>query len=164
MDGGREALDKRKHKTVKNHHRQHHDNNHKKRTVLLLHADWCGHCQHLMPEWDKMEKEIKTPGHPLYGKCNIVKIESSNIDNELPKYKKMTHQKDIPVAGYPTIAMISGGNLNLYGGERNSSAIANWIGKGGDPQIGGKRRKPKKLRTRKSKCSSCKSGSLFKLW
>lgn len=157
MEGGRDAKHAKHHRTVK-------ASNSKKPVVLLLHAKWCGHCQHLMPEWEKMESEIHSPIDPLHGKVEIVKIESADMDAKLPKYKAMAHNKNIPMEGYPTIAMISAGAVKTYGGERSSEKIKNWIATGGGPaQNGGKKRSTKRRgkKTRKIGCKSCKSGSLF---
>jgi thiol-disulfide isomerase/thioredoxin len=160
MEGGREQ--KHKHnKTAKAHHAN-------KPVVLLLHATWCGHCQQLMPEWERMESEINSS--PLRDKVEIVKIESADMDAKLPKYKAMTHRKDIPMQGYPTIAMIHGGNVKTYGGERSSEKIKTWISSGGkstdNSMFGGKKKQNKKSRRkgRKSGCKSCKSGFLFNLF
>jgi thioredoxin-like negative regulator of GroEL len=163
MDGGREAKHHKHHnKTAKTSHS-------KKPIVLLLHASWCGHCQHLMPEWERMENEIHSPTDPLHGKVEIVKIESEEMDTKLPKYKAMTHKKNIPMEGYPTIALIHGGNVVTYGGERSAENIKNWIKDGGKTQdatmFGGKKKQNKKSsrrkRSRRSGCKSCKSGSLL---
>lgn len=156
MEGGKDAKHSKHNKTAKVAHS-------KKPVVLLLHASWCGHCQRLMPEWEKMENEIQSPEHMLHGKVDIVKIESEDMDAELQKYKAMTHKHDIPMEGYPTIAMIRGGTVQTYGGERTASNISKWIASGGQVQMGGKKRKTKSRgkKSRKSGCKSCKSGFLF---
>jgi thiol-disulfide isomerase/thioredoxin len=157
MEGGRDAKRAKHNRTAK-------ASNSKKPVVLLLHANWCGHCQHLMPEWERMESEIHSPIDPLYGKVEIVKIESADMDTKLPKYKAMVNNKNIPMEGYPTIAMINTGAVKTYGGERSAEKIKNWIATGGGPaQTGGKKRSTKRRvkKTRKTGCKSCKSGSLF---
>ena len=32
----------------------------KKILIGKVYANWCGHCQHLKPEWLKMKKELKS--------------------------------------------------------------------------------------------------------
>lgn len=165
MEGGKEV----KHKKTK-HNKTAKVSHEKKPIVLLLHASWCGHCQRLMPEWEKMENEIHSS--PLNGKVEIVKIESENMDAELPKYKAMTQNKNIPMEGYPTIAMIRGGNVITYGGERSAENIKNWIQSGGQAQMGGKaqgqmggkakaNKTIRRKKTKRSRCKSCKSGFVF---
>jgi len=155
----------------KKHKKLHNNNNNKQQdnttktvTVGLVHANWCGHCQHLMPEWNKMENNIKNDPK-LNTKCEIVKIESENISNELPKYENMINEK-IPVDGYPTIFLIKDKKIEKYGGQRSAAAIGGWIAGAVNGHIGGKSNVKTKKTARKSskKCKSCKSFNLFKLW
>ena len=140
-----------------------------KDTIILFHANWCGHCQHLMPEWNKMEENVsKNP--KLNNKCKIIKIESEHVNEELPKYAKMTKQKDIEIQGYPTIFMIDQNrNVDMFGGERSSGALEQWISNavnGGYNKRfhGGKKSKSRKNRkTSKNGCTSCKQ-NFFKFW
>jgi thiol-disulfide isomerase/thioredoxin len=133
-------------------------------TVGLVHANWCGHCQHLMPEWDKMENNIKNDPK-LNKNCDIVKIESENYNKEIPKYENMINQS-IPVEGYPTIFLIKNRHIEKYGGERSAEAIGGWVAGAVNGHIGGKPNIKTKKTVRKSskKCKSCKSINLFKLW
>jgi len=140
------------------------DNTVKPVTVGLVHANWCGHCQHLMPEWDKMENNIKNDPK-LNTKCDIVKIESENYNKEIPKYENMINQS-IPVEGYPTIFLIKNRHIEKYGGDRTAEAISGWIAGAVNGHVGGKSNMKTKKTGRKSskKCKSCKSFNLFKLW
>jgi thiol-disulfide isomerase/thioredoxin len=152
----------------KNHSQTNHkkiNKNKKHVTVGLVHANWCGHCQHLMPEWDKMENNIKN-NPKLNTNCNIVKIESENISNELPKYEKMINGK-IPVDGYPTIFLIKDNKIEKYTGERNAEAIGGWVAGAVNGQHGGKKHAKTRKTSRKSSkkgCKSCKKYNIFKLW
>jgi thiol-disulfide isomerase/thioredoxin len=171
MDAGRK-------KTIKSYHDKRH---HKDATmhieknpviVGLVHANWCGHCQHLMPEWNKMEDSI-SKNSKLNNKCKIIKIESEHVNEELPKYAEMTKNKNIPVEGYPTIFMIkTDRNVEMYGGERTAEALEKWVAGAVGANInnrnfyGGKKTKTKiKKHTRISKkhCNSCKK-NIFKFW
>lgn len=155
---------KRHKKLNKNNNNKQQDNTTKQVTVGLVHANWCGHCQHLMPEWNKMEHNIKND-QKLNKKCDIVKIESENISNELPKYENMINEK-IPIEGYPTIFLIKNRHIEKYGGERNAEAIGGWVAGAVNGHVGGKPHEKTRKTTRKSskKCKSCKSINLFKLW
>ena len=135
--------------------------NNKNVTVGLIHANWCGHCQHLMPEWNKMEHNIKN-NPKLSANCEIVKIESEHLKNELPKYENMINEK-ISVDGYPTIFLIKNNKIEKYSGDRSSEALGGWVAGAVNGYTGGK----KHVKTRKSskkKCKSCKSVNIFKLW
>jgi thiol-disulfide isomerase/thioredoxin len=153
--------DKKLHKKtyIKKNNKQQHIN--KQVTVGLVHANWCGHCQHLMPEWNKMEHNIKND-QKLNKKCDIVKIDSEHVNNELPKYENMINQK-IPVEGYPTIFLIKNKQIEKYGGERTAEALGGWVAGAVNGHVGGK----KTIKTRKNSkkgCKSCKTLNLFKLW
>jgi len=135
--------------------------------VGLVHANWCGHCQHLMPEWNKMEQHIKNDPK-LSKKCDIVKIESEHVNNEIPKYENII-KKEIRVDGYPTIFLIEGGQLKTYGGERTAEALGGWVAGAVNSYFGGKKNTKKSSRKsskRSSKRSSkpCKSCNVFKFW
>lgn len=141
------------------------DNALKPVTVGLVHANWCGHCQHLMPEWNKMEHNIKNDPK-LNTKCDIVKIESENISNELPKYETMINQK-IPVEGYPTIFLIKNRQIEKYGGERTADSLEKWVAGAVNGYVGGKKHaKTRKTSRRSSKkgCKTCQKINIFKLW
>lgn len=149
---------------IKKHKKVQHNIN-KPVTVGLVHANWCGHCQHLMPEWNKMEHNIKNDPK-LNTKCDIVKIESENISNELPKYENMINEK-IPVDGYPTIFLIKDKKIEKYGGERSAEALGGWVAGAVNGHIGGKKNvKTRKTSRKNSKkgCKTCKTFNLFKLW
>uniref|UniRef100_A0A6C0JGJ3 Thioredoxin domain-containing protein n=1 Tax=viral metagenome TaxID=1070528 RepID=A0A6C0JGJ3_9ZZZZ len=149
--------------------------------VVLVHAHWCGHCKALMPEWKKMEKQVKHD-HLLDAKCRVVTIEMSNQETELPKYKQMIGNKEIEVAGYPTIFLIKRGTLYDYTGGRTSPELVEWVRNSANDQDiaaqGQGYKKREKLhnffkmmggrktrrRQRTNKCSTCKSGFFFNLF
>ena len=168
MDAGRKKSMKSYH-----HKRQHKDANihiEKKPVIIgLVHANWCGHCQHLMPEWNKMEDNI-SKNSKLNNKCKIIKIESEHVNEELPKYAEMTKQKNIQVEGYPTIFMIKKDRMvEMYGGERSAEALEKWIadavGANNTSFYGGKKSKTRKnTKSSKKQCNSCKKNSFFKFW
>uniref|UniRef100_A0A6C0DEP6 Thioredoxin domain-containing protein n=1 Tax=viral metagenome TaxID=1070528 RepID=A0A6C0DEP6_9ZZZZ len=152
----------------KSHKKPHHKRIHhkifnasKQVVVCLVHANWCGHCQHLMPEWNKMEHNIKN-NPKLSSNCKIVKIESEYVNKELPKYENMIKQK-IQVEGYPTIFLIKGGQIQKYEGERTAEQIGGWVASEVNRHVGGKTRKQMRKPSKKN-CKSCKSFNMFKLW
>ena len=64
--------------------------------IVLFYGDWCGHCHHIMPEWQKFMKKNKD------NKIKIMKIESSNE----PVMRK--HE----IRGFPTIRYLPNGLNN----------------------------------------------------
>lgn len=83
--------------------------------VVLFHADWCGHCKKLMPEWTKFEKAY----HGKKG-VNVIKIESDE-DKSIMKLHG--------ISGYPSIKYCPRGVYNKdgtvdYNGPRNYMGLA----------------------------------------
>ena len=94
------------HKQNQHKQNQHKQNQHKmipkmnnskkqnlKGMIVLFYGDWCGHCHHMMPEWDKFMENNKD------NKIKIMKIESSNE----PVMRK--HE----IRGFPTIRYLPNG-------------------------------------------------------
>ena len=63
--------------------------------MILYYADWCGHCQTMKPEWNKVVKKMKTNNN-----VNIAEVESKHIDNLVNKPT---------IQGFPTIKMYNSG-------------------------------------------------------
>lgn len=59
-------------------------------TIMLFHADWCGHCQSFMPTFDKFSENINK------SKLNIVKF---NADIDKKKISAFN------VEGFPTVML-----------------------------------------------------------
>ena len=59
-------------------------------TIMLFHADWCGHCQSFMPTFDKFSENINK------SKLNIVKF-NADIDKK--------HISAFNVEGFPTVML-----------------------------------------------------------
>tara|TARA_A100001015_G_scaffold288051_1_gene358527 strand:- start:1058 stop:1720 length:663 start_codon:yes stop_codon:yes gene_type:complete len=83
------------------------ENNNKK--LVLVYADWCGHCKKMKPDWDRLEKEFPD------------KCVSYNSDS--PEGKDMFKKHNL--SGYPAMFYIDGnGNkLDDYNGDRKYSAL-----------------------------------------
>jgi len=91
-----------------------------KRVIIgKIYANWCGHCQHLKPEWEKMKMRIPVQRY------EIVEIEES----EGPKLEhfKQIHPS-LVVNGYPTIFKIHPNKrIEYYTGSPISEEIKKWV-------------------------------------
>ena len=101
-----------------------HSNN-KKAVVVLIHADWCGHCKRLTPEWKTMKSSLDNNV-----KQNIIfeEIESAELDQKLPLVSKTyLGGKPLEYRGFPTIGSIRNGKFEMYGGGRTAPELLGWI-------------------------------------
>ena len=60
--------------------------------LILVYADWCGHCHKYMPTWTKFEK---TPGRT----ANIAKVHHDMLE-------KVPSIKDAKIQGYPSVIRV----------------------------------------------------------
>lgn len=93
-----------------------------------IHANWCGHCKSLVPEWEKMKSAINSAG--LEKKYKFVEIESANQGPKV-KYINNHHLKNSESklslqGGYPTLFKIKDGKLSYYKGPRRAIDMTNW--------------------------------------
>lgn len=96
--------------------------------MVIIYADWCGHCQAAEPELNKLSKLVD-------GKASVYAIESQDYEGD--------------VSGYPTIKIVKGGTSTDYDGDRSALAM-----KGALLRLGGKRtrgRRSTRLRRRTRK-------------
>lgn len=97
------------------------NNKNNKIAIVLIYADWCGHCNALRPIWNKF---IKTLNKDKY---NIIEINSDEQQTGIDKIKNDYNVDDIRVEGYPTIGHIYQNNFYSYNGERNLDKLKLWV-------------------------------------
>lgn len=109
-------------------------------SIVCFHADWCGHCKQLKPEWDEMVNNIDK--NNLSGL--LARIEESNMGRA---------NCDSNIMGYPTIRVFKGGRkIKDYSGKRDAKSLENFVKQTlGNNLSGGKRKKKKKRKSRKKK-------------
>ncbi|RMD42881.1 hypothetical protein DV735_g2242, partial [Chaetothyriales sp. CBS 134920] len=86
---------------------------------IKFYVPWCGHCQHLAPNWAQMAKEME-------GRLNIGEV---NCD-ESPRLCK-----DAKVSGYPTIYFFRGGERVEYNGLRGLGDLISFADKAVDSDV-----------------------------
>lgn len=96
-----------------------------KPVLLLIHAEWCGHCKALMPQWNDMKRQLLKDNS--YTSENIKEIESEEL------YKLDDINRDyiedgnnIYADGYPTMGKIQNGSFVRYQGGRSTSELMQW--------------------------------------
>ncbi len=84
-------------------------------SLILFHAEWCGHCKHFMPTWDALTKLI--PNDII----NMVKISCVEKEKECGAIKE--------IKGYPTIIFVDmkASKTTTYSGSRDPESIIGFI-------------------------------------
>ena len=70
-------------------------------TMILVYADWCGHCHHMMPHWDRA---AKTSGRSV----QVVKVNDTMLGqvNSTVNQSINRRAQPIEVEGYPSILLV----------------------------------------------------------
>lgn len=97
--------------------------------LVKIYADWCGHCQNMKSDWQRLIHELKKnyqckkPGCVL----TIANIRAVNLEPSDPVIQKLKYiPKDIQ--GVPLIMYISKGVRSLeYSDERVFSKMLKWV-------------------------------------
>ena len=87
------------------------DNNKKndtKNTLVLYHAEWCGHCKNFLPTWREFVKQ-----HP--------EIKTEDIE--------CSNNKCENIEGFPTVILFKDNQQIQYNGERTIDGLYNFIQK-----------------------------------
>ena len=84
--------------------------------LVWFYADWCGHCVHMKPEWEKLENECKNNKM-----TNVARVNDQMKD-------KLHNNIGNDVMGFPTIRLYNNGKLeNEYSGERNNNSFMEFL-------------------------------------
>lgn len=94
--------------------------------MVVIYADWCGHCQAAEPELTKLADKVD-------GKATVYAIESEEYEGD-------------DVSGYPTIKIVKQGKARDYSGGRDATEMATAL-LDKRPLLGGKR--PRRSGTRR---------------
>jgi len=97
--------------------------------IGVLHANWCGHCQTLMPKWKDFKQQMMSDSK-YNTKYHIIDIEDSDSqkDHKMNQLNIKINDKNIKLSadGFPTIFKINNGVLEYYKGEREVDSIKMW--------------------------------------
>ena len=79
--------------------------------IVMFYAPWCHHCKLLIPEFEKAAQKANAP---------YLLVDCDKVLNQ-------DQMKKYGVKGFPTVVMMSGGNvLEEYKGDRTADAILTW--------------------------------------
>ena len=130
--------------TRKKHHIKHQPKPTAKTIIGVVHANWCGQCTSLMPNWIDMKDQLRNMNTITVLSIEESENSQSRINHINSTYLKNSHQK-LQVDGYPTIFKITNkGVLEYYNGTREVSDLIKWAKMGVNKTLGGKSRKNKK--------------------
>jgi len=85
--------------------------------LMLFHADWCGHCQALKPEWERLKGFV----------ANFALAINELEDRTLAFISEKMLAPYCNIAGYPTIVLFKDNNRFQYAGMRTAEAIRDWL-------------------------------------
>ena len=73
--------------------------------LYFFYTTWCGHSKKAMPEWEKIESDLRTS--PVFGKTTV---EAVSVDAEKDPKTASLYE----VAGYPTIKLETSDGINDF--------------------------------------------------
>jgi thiol-disulfide isomerase/thioredoxin len=85
--------------------------NDNKISVILFKADWCGHCKHFKPTWDKVSEVYNK-------KFNFITYDADKETDKFKEYK---------VDAFPTVIVKNGSNIIPYDGDRTIGDLNDFL-------------------------------------
>lgn len=85
------------------------------KTLVLLYADWCGHCKKIEPEWS--DASSKSNGRMLQRNVGAKDVSKETADENKEIMDKFN------VDGFPTILVFQNGKVVPYEGSRTADAF-----------------------------------------
>lgn len=94
--------------SIKKNKKEYFSNSNPDQELLFFHADWCGHCQHFKPEWEKAKSMLEEKD-----------ISYREINSEDPEIKNYN------IRGFPTLMMANKNETDgqEYMGPREASSV-----------------------------------------
>jgi len=69
-------------------------------TIVLVYADWCGHCHTYKPKFDEAAKNRKSP-------FQVASINETMINSVNKRIKSINNSANINVSGYPSVVSLN---------------------------------------------------------
>lgn len=104
--------------------------------MTLIYSKICGHCHVMMPEWDKLEDDIKNNAYHLEkqgNRCCLVRVDADTMpsiqENDPVLHKKLLEMLTHTRGGVPSIALESSASKKLipYFGERTADSMKTFL-------------------------------------
>ena len=86
--------------------------------IILVHANWCGHCIQFKPEWSKFTAKFKKSDNLI-----VTEIESDSFNKLQSENQDLYNRIAKDVNGFPSILTVKNGKVEKYLNERTSNAL-----------------------------------------
>jgi protein disulfide-isomerase-like protein len=90
------------------------------KSMVLFHADWCGHCKKFMPTWDSLSSKWNDSQKNV----KLMKVDCGKPAENEAHAELM---KKYNIKGYPTILVFENGNFTEYEGARSEADIETFL-------------------------------------